>query len=117
ARLSLAAGREPGHIDTRTPFTATVNAELESLRPLQPWIGTLAVMDGRAALALSGRGSLADPILEGTMRGDALRFDLPQYGVHLKDGVLRARLADRTIQLEEFSFAGGAGKLTAKGTL
>jgi translocation and assembly module TamB len=75
------------------------------------------VMDGRAELALTGRGSLADPILEGTMRGDALRFDLPQYGVHLKDGVLRARLADRAIQLEEFSFAGGAGKFTAKGTL
>ncbi len=117
ANFSLAAGREPGHIDTRAPFTAKVNAELASLRPLQPLIGTLAVMDGRAALALSGRGSLADPILEGTMRGDALRFDLPQYGVHLKDGVLRARLADRAIQLEEFSFAGGAGKFTAKGTL
>ena len=117
AQLSLAAGREPGLIDTRAPFTATVNAQLASLRPLQPWIGTLAVMDGRAQLAITGRGSLADPILEGTMRGDALRFDLPQYGVHLKDGVLRARLAERTIFLEEFSFVGGSGKFTAKGTL
>ena len=43
----------------------------------------------------TGRGTLADPILDGTMRGDALRFDLPQYGVHLKDGTLRARLAER----------------------
>ena len=94
-----------------------MNAQLASLRPLQPWIGTLAVMDGRAELAVTGRGTLADPILEGTMRGDALRFDLPQYGVHLKDGVLRARLAERTIVLDEFSFVGGSGRFVAKGTL
>lgn len=117
AKLALAAGRVPGHIDTTAPMTASVNAELASLRPLQPWIGTLAVMDGRAQLALTGRGSLSDPILEGTMRGDALRFDLPQYGVHLKDGTLRVRLADRAIVLDEFSFGGGAGRFTAKGTL
>jgi translocation and assembly module TamB len=117
AQLSLAAGREPGHIDTTAPFTASVNAQLASLRPLQPWIGTLAVMDGRAEVALTGRGTLADPVLEGTARGDALRFDLPQYGIHLKDGVLRARLADRKVLLEEFSFVGGAGKFNAKGTL
>jgi translocation and assembly module TamB len=117
AQFSLAAGREAGHVDTTAPFTASVNAQLPSLRPLQPWVGTLAVMDGRAQLALTARGSLADPIVEGTMRGDGLRFDLPQYGVHLKDGVLRARLAERTITLEELSLAGGAGRFTAKGTI
>jgi len=117
AQFSLAAGRGAGLIDTTAPFTASVNAQLASLRPLQPWIGTLAVMDGRAELAVTGRGTLADPILEGTMRGDALRFDLPQYGVHLKDGVLRARLAERTIVLDEFSFVGGSGRFVAKGTL
>jgi translocation and assembly module TamB len=117
AQFSLAAGRVPGHIDTAAAMTASVDAELASLRPLQPWIGTLAVMDGRAQLAIRGRGSLADPVLEGSMRGDALRFDLPQYGVHLKEGVLRAHLAERTIVLDEFSFAGGAGRFVAKGTL
>jgi translocation and assembly module TamB len=117
AQLSLGAGRVAGHIDTTAPFTASVNASLASLRPLQPWIGTLAVMDGRAEVALTGRGTLADPILEGTARGDALRFDLPQYGIHLKEGVLRARLAERKIVLDELSFVGGAGKFTANGTL
>src|SRR5262249_35229379 len=117
ARMTLAAGSTPGRIDTRAPFTGSFNAQLASLKPLQPWVGTLAVMDGRAQIAITGRGTLAEPILDGTATGDDLRFDLPQYGVHLKDGKLRARLVERSIMLDEFSFAGGAGRFTAKGTL
>ncbi len=117
ATLTLAAGRDPGRLDATAPLAATVTANLESLRPLQPWLGTLAVMDGRAHLALAARGTLEQPQLGGTLAGDALRFDLPQYGVHLRDGVLRARLVDRSILLEEFTFAGGSGKFSAKGTL
>ena len=98
-------------------MTAKVTADLASLRPLQPWLGTLAVLDGRARIDVDARGTLADPNLAGTMTGDALRFDLPQFGVHLRDGRLRARLADRALVLDEFSFAGGDGRFTAKGTL
>ena len=115
--FTLAAGREPGHFDTTAPATGTLIANLESLRPLQAWLGTVAVIDGRAHLALSLRGTLANPELGGTLAGDALRVDLPQYGVHLRDGILRARLADRALLLEEFTFAGGSGKFTAKGTV
>lgn len=117
ATLTLAAGSAPGRLDAKAPLAATLTADLESLRPMQPWLGTLAVMDGRAHLALAVRGTLADPEIGGTLAGDALRFDLPQYGVHLRDGMLRARLADRTIFLDDFTFAGGAGKFSAKGTL
>ena len=74
-------------------------------------------MDGRAHVDVTARGTLAQPSLVGTLTGDALRFDLPQYGVHLKDGLLRARLADRALLVDEFSFVGGSGKFTAKGTL
>ncbi|MEO8507471.1 MAG: translocation/assembly module TamB domain-containing protein [Betaproteobacteria bacterium] len=117
ANATLAAGTVPGRVATDTPLAATVTADLASLKPLQPWLGTLAVMDGRAHVALAARGTLAQPILTGTLDGDALRFDLPQYGVHLKDGRLRARLAERTLTLDEFSFAGGNGRFAAKGTL
>lgn len=117
ATLSLAAGRAPGRLDPDAALAATLIADLESLRPMQPWLGTLAVMDGRAHLALAVRGTLAAPDADGTLTGDALRFDLPQYGVHLRDGVLRARLARRSLLLDEFTFSGGAGKFSAKGTL
>jgi translocation and assembly module TamB len=117
ARATLAAGSVPGRIDTKAAFTASLDAELASLKPLQPWIGALAVMDGRVQAAIVGRGTLAQPMFDGTLAGDSLRFDLPQYGVHLKDGKLQARLVERSIVLEEFSFAGGAGRFSAKGTL
>ena len=117
ATVSLAAGASPGQISTNAPMTGTVTAELASLKPLQPWLGTFAVMDGHAHVALAARGTFEAPDLTGTMSGDELRFDLPQYGVHLRDGRLRARLADRTLTLDEFSLAGGKGRFTAHGAL
>ena len=117
ATATLAAGNVAGRIATDAPITAHITADLASLKPLQPWVGTLAVMDGRAHVDVTARGTLAQPSLAGTLTGDALRFDLPQYGVHLKDGRLRARLADRALVLDEFSFVGGKGRFTAKGTL
>ena len=72
-------------------------------------------MDGRAHIDIKGRGTLANPILDGTLAGDALRFDLPQYGVHLKEGTLRARLVERSIELDELSFVGGAGQVHGQG--
>jgi translocation and assembly module TamB len=117
ATASLAAGQAPRQFATDVPFTATLVADLPSLKPLQPFLGTLAVLDGRARLDVKAEGTLAQPVLAGTMTGEALRLDLPQYGVHLKDGRLRARLAERAIVLDEFSFGGGKGRFNAKGTL
>ena len=117
ATATVAAGSVTGRIATDAPVNAHITADLASLKPLQPWLGTLAVMDGRAHVDVTARGTLAQPSLAGTLTGDALRFDLPQYGVHLKDGLLRARLADRVLLLDEFSFVGGSGKFNAKGTL
>jgi translocation and assembly module TamB len=117
ATLALAAGPSPGRISTAAPFSATLQADLASLQPLQPWLGTLAVVDGRANVNIAARGTLAEPNLTGTLTGDALRFDLPQYGVHLRDGRLRARLVERSLVLDDFSFGGGSGRFTAKGTL
>ena len=117
ASFNLAAGIAPGRIEASAPFTASITADLASLRPLQPWLGTVAVMDGRLHVNAAGRGTLEQPVLAGNVAGDALRFDLPQYGVHLRDGALRARLVDRAVVLEDLSFAGGDGRFTATGTI
>ncbi len=117
AKATLGASDRPGEVSMSAPLTASVSATMPSLRPLQPWLGTLATMDGKVSAEFGVRGTPIDPLLTGTLTGDALRFDLPQYGVHLKDGRLRARLADRTIVLEDFSFGGGAGRFAATGTL
>ncbi len=116
-RFTLGAGSTPGRIEATTPFTATLVADLASLRPLQPWLGTSAVVDGRLRLDLAGRGTLGDPTFTGTLEGDALRFDVPQYGVQLRDGTLRAHVADRSIVVDDLSVAGGAGRFAASGVV
>ena len=117
ATVKVAAGAEPGRIAKDAALDATLTADLASLKPLQPWLGTAAVMDGRARVDLAARGTLGAPVFAGKLTGDALRFDLPQYGVHLRDGRLRAHVADRALVLDELSLAGGEGRFTAHGTL
>jgi translocation and assembly module TamB len=84
---------------------------------LQPWIGTQAVVNGRLSASLRARGTLAEPIVSGTMAGDSLRIDAPQYGVHMIEGRARAKLAQGEMTLEELSFRGGDGRFTALGTI
>jgi translocation and assembly module TamB len=84
---------------------------------LQPWVGTAALVDGNLRAELAARGTLGRAPLSGTLRGSALRISAPQHGVHFTDGRLSATLAEGAVRLDELSFAGGAGRFTASGTL
>ncbi len=117
ATLAIAAGAEPGQLSSTAAMQGTLRADLATLRPLQPWLGTSAVLDGRAHADIDARGTLAKPTFTGTLTGDALSVAVPQYGVQLKDGRLRARLADRSIVLDELSLQGGEGRFIAEGTV
>ena len=46
-----------------------------------------------------------------------MRLDVPQYGVHWREGRLRGHFADKTLILEHLSFVGGDCRFTAHGTL
>ena len=118
ATLSIKAGDgAPGRMAFDGPLNATLVADLPSLRPLQPWLGTLAVVDGRAHVDLSATGSLARAELSGALTADDMRLDVPQYGVHWREGRLRGRFANNTMILDDLSFTGGDGRFVAKGTL
>lgn len=117
ATLKLAAGTTPGQFSSTAEMQGTLRADMATLRPLQPWLGTSAVLDGRAHADIEARGTLSKPTFTGTLTGDALSVAVPQYGVQLKDGRLRARLADRAIVLEELSLQGGEGRFVAEGTI
>jgi translocation and assembly module TamB len=119
ARLAVAAPPDapPGQISRNATVFATLAADLPSLRPLQPWLPTIAVLDGSAHVDLEARGTLDAPRLAGTFRGDDMRVDLPQYGVNLTQGRLRAHIADQAVVLDELTFTGGEGRFTAQGTL
>jgi translocation and assembly module TamB len=74
-------------------------------------------IEGRLAADLKVGGTLGEPTLAGTLRGEALGFEAPPLGVYLKGGELRAALEKDVLRVEQFSIQGGEGKLTATGTL
>jgi translocation and assembly module TamB len=115
--LGVAAGAEPGRIAADAPLKATVNADLASLRALQPWIGTVASLDGRVRVDLAASGTRARAPITGTITAENLTLDAPQYGMHWSGGTVRARVVDNVVTLDEFAFASGAGRFTVSGTL
>ncbi len=107
----------PGHIGRHAPLTLSLQADIASLQPLQPWLGTTAVIDGRARIDVTGHGTLSNIVLDGGITGDDIRIDLPRYGVLLNAGRLRTRLENGRLLLDEFSITAGEGTFTAQGML
>ena len=119
---TLATVTSPGgggqRIGARSPLEFSGEIDIARLAALAGLFETTAAhFDGRVHAALSGRGTLAAPIVTGTIAGDALAIALPPQGIDLSGGTLRARLLDNRIEVQQFSMRGGGGMLTAEGTL
>ncbi|HET7366405.1 MAG TPA: translocation/assembly module TamB domain-containing protein, partial [Burkholderiales bacterium] len=91
--------------------------ELSRTRALVQPVLADARFDGRITADLQASGTLGAPVFSGTLRGDALAFEYPPYGVYLKSGELRAKLAGDRLQVERFNVQAGAGNFSATGTL
>jgi translocation and assembly module TamB len=76
-----------------------------------------ARLDGRLSAELRASGTLASPRFHGTLAGEALAFELPAYGVALKDGTLKGALEGDALRIESLAMRGGEGRLTASGAL
>ncbi|CAG0948532.1 Translocation and assembly module subunit TamB [Burkholderiales bacterium] len=121
ATLAFALARSPtaapGTLAPDAPLDATLVGEWPSLALLQPWLGTTATADGRLRADLAARGTLASPVLSGTITGSGLRLDAPQWGMHFAQGTFAARLDDGAVTLDELAFRAGEGTFRASGTL
>lgn len=106
-----------GRFDSSAPLTLKAHLDSTSLRALQTLTRTNAVVDGRLKLDVTGHGTLERVQLSGSVDGDALTIEAPQYGVYLKDGRLRARLSDDKMTVSELSFKAGEGRFLASGTM
>jgi translocation and assembly module TamB len=107
-----AAGLAP---DSALAFTAEV--EVAELRSLTEPLWTNARVSGRMGASLKVTGTLRTPLLSGTLRGDALAFEMPAWGIELRDGRVRAELEANRLRVTEARIAGGDGSFTASGTL
>src|SRR5262249_57139240 len=91
--------------------------EAATLKLIAPLIGTRAVVDGRASLAVAASGTVGAPVITGTLAATDLRVDSPQYSVLLREGVLRADLTPSALKLAELRMRGGGSTLSPAGTL
>jgi translocation and assembly module TamB len=80
----------------------------------QPYV-TQARVDGRLWAELQASGTLGAPRAAGKLRGEALRVDMPQYGVHLRNGVFVAELGADRLRLAQFSIQASTGTFSAEG--
>jgi len=92
-------------------------AEFAELRTLARPLFEDGRVDGRLSAELRATGTLKQPEIHGRLSGEGLAFELPAYGVTLKDGTLSALLEGDHLRLEMFSIRGGDGRFTASGTL
>src|SRR5439155_261050 len=71
--IGSVAGAAPGTLSPKAPLDGTLQADLASLAPMQPFLGTQAVVGGRLAARLRATGTLGAPVLTGNVDGDELR--------------------------------------------
>lgn len=110
---SGAQGRYTG----ASPLTFTARIDIARFAPFAAFIDTAMLLRGEAHASLKGTGTVASPLVTGTITADNIAVALPADGVDLKDGRLRAVLAQREIRVESFSIRGGEGVFNARGTL
>ncbi|HJS36571.1 MAG TPA: translocation/assembly module TamB domain-containing protein, partial [Burkholderiales bacterium] len=116
-RIGLAPDRPAFAYGPRSPLALRARIESASLRSvLQPFI-TQARIDGRLSAQLGIDGTLGEPRLQGALHGNAIRFEIPAYGVQLTDGQLDARLEGDRIRIASLSIRAGDGEFTAAGSL
>jgi translocation and assembly module TamB len=115
--IGAGSGASSGKIEKTAPLKLAAHAELASLAVFQPWFGTSAALGGRAQVDVTAAGTVGDPVWSGSLTGDALRIDAPQYGVSATNGHVRAHLGADGIVIDAARFDGGAGVFTAQGVI
>ncbi len=114
---TLRAEGEAAGLTAGSAAAYTARIELKELRLLTEPLWTQVRLSGRLGATLKGAGTLGQPLLTGTLQGDALGFEAPAYGVALAGGKLRAELEGDRLRIVEGEIAGGDGRFTLRGAL
>ncbi len=89
---------------------------LSWLQPLLERSGALT-LEGALQAQIRADGTFSQPGLTGQIAADRLVLALPEQGLRLTDGRVRADLQGQVLTLKEFVMHGGAGSLQGNGKL
>ena len=115
--LAPVATPDGERITAASPLTFTGSFEIARLAALSGLTEATLRFDGRVRATLAGAGTLGKPSVNGTVEGDDIAIALPEEGVDLRGGELRAELAGLEVRVHSFSIRGGDGLFKARGTL
>ena len=104
-------------ISGTAPLEVEARATLQSIRAFAALASRAMTADGSVALEVRGRGTIAEPKLQGSIAGDRILIENVERGMFLRDGTLRAKFGDDAITVDQFTIKGGAGSFGAKGRL
>ncbi|MGA8050112.1 MAG: translocation/assembly module TamB domain-containing protein [Burkholderiales bacterium] len=119
-QLSLrpVAGGQGWPYSADSTLDARLGLQLASLAPFAMLIDRSARIDGTLSTTLVASGTLARPVIGGTVDGDGIRYARPPDGIDLVDGRLRSRLEGNILHVSQLTIAGAAGgSFSAEGTL
>ncbi|WP_277189575.1 translocation/assembly module TamB domain-containing protein, partial [Caballeronia sp. BR00000012568055] len=102
-------------IDDNAPLSGGINANVPELRTTGGLLGANYLLGGRIALKLVIAGIVAKPNLSGSLDGDNLSATVVDQGVQLKDGIIRIKLSENLVDLQQVEFHGASGTLRATG--
>ena len=117
ARTMLA--RQGGSVGLPGSADLSIDAQLAlpSLAWVTPLTGGRMIIDGSLNGRIGARGTVAKPRLQGRLSGDGIKFEFPEQGIYLKDGLLRANLNEDTLTLDRLELRAGDGGAEGSGTI
>jgi translocation and assembly module TamB len=116
-RIGAVANGEIPRITGASPLALTADVRIAQLWPVAALIETAMVVRGEGRALIKASGTVADPVITGTITADRLALGLPAEGINLQDGTLRAQLTPKEVLIDAFTIRGGAGTLTAQGRI
>ncbi|HQT31171.1 MAG TPA: translocation/assembly module TamB domain-containing protein [Thiobacillus sp.] len=97
------------------PTNWSAQAMLPDLRALRLLLPPGIKADARVAFDLAGSGTLAAPVLNGTLAASGIRFSMPEEGILVRDGTLKLSLDDNTVKVSEGILFGQSGRILLTG--
>jgi translocation and assembly module TamB len=118
ARLEASAQLRDGRIPADSPLTFGASASLPSIAWLSPLLGVQGMeLGGSLRASAAGRGTIANPLLDGEVIGEQLVINWAEQGIRLRNGALQAKVAGDQLQLQRLRFDGTEGSAQAEGWL